>query len=184
MSWFRKKPSMQEKRDALGLIPGSRVPFHRYAPMLRDAFNAAAMYRGPSEIADDMGIGKSTTPEQKTVLLETVTVEFSALYVRIDRLREVRPEISTLLDLHVAAISYLEGFMMTADRWNVGLRVEFQGNDREAAHLYAESDRLGASLQGARQLLAAELRQLRRKERTLYDALEIQGQDLVRLNLA
>jgi hypothetical protein len=183
MGWFRKKPSVQEMRADLGLIAGDPVPLHQYAPVLRDALNGAAIYREPSEIADDMGIGRSATPDQETALLQTLSNEFSGLTSRVHRLNEMRPDVAELLELHVAVADYLRQFTMVADSWNAGLRAEFQGDAQEAARLYAVSDRLGKERQTAQRRLAAELRSLQRKERSLYATLAIPHDTLVRLAL-
>ena len=183
MRLFGKKPSMNEKRLALGLIEGATVAVHRYVPLLRDALNGAAMYREPKEIADDMGIPYSATPQQEAAVLQILASEFSSLRLRIDKLTEVRPETAQLLDVHVAAANYLQQFQRTAELGNIGLAQEFSGNVSEARRLYAESDRVGDELQGMRKVLAAELRRLARADSTLYASLGIPQQTLIRLSL-
>jgi hypothetical protein len=133
MPWFRRQaspqyqPSLQEQRDALGLIPGNVEPLSRYAPALRNALMNAVDYRRPPEIAEEMGIGKSFTPEQGSAILDAVMYDFSALYGALQRLRDMRPDIPHLLDVHVAAVEYLEQFMMAADAENVTLRLDVRG---------------------------------------------------------
>lgn len=183
MGWFRKKPSMQERRASLGLIPGNPIATHRYIPLLRDAVNGAAIYREPSEIADDMGVGHASGSEQERIILQTVAGEFSSLKLRIARLEEVRPDTVPLLDVHVAACDYLQQFLRTSEYWNTGLAQEFGGNLAEAKRLYAKSDRAGNELQALRQRLAIELRRLARADSRLYAELAIQQQTLVRLSL-
>lgn len=184
MGLFRKKPGVQEMRASLGLVPGEPVAVHRYLPLLRDAVNGAAMYREPSEIADDMGVGYSATPQQKTAIVQTVMSELSSVKLRIDKLCEVRPETAQLLGVHVAATDYLQQFHRTAEQWGLGLRQEFAGNMPAAKGHFAESDRLGSELQRLRQTFASELRLLARSEKRLYSELGLPRQSLIRLSLA
>jgi hypothetical protein len=50
--------------------------------------------------------------------------------------------------------------------------------------MHAEAKRRVTELLKARNLLAAELRQLNRRDRTLYASLDIPPETLIRLNLA
>jgi hypothetical protein len=183
MGWFRKKPSVQEMKADLGLITGDPVPFQRYALVLRTALMNAADYRQPGEIAGQMGLGKSITPEQGAAILDGVMYDFSAVYGALQRLRDMRPDIPHLLDVHVAAVSYLEQFMMAADRENVTLRLDLQGETQEASRLHDEAKRRDTEVVKTRDLLAAELGQLNRRDRALYASLEIPHESLIRLGL-
>jgi hypothetical protein len=85
--------------------------------------------------------------------------------------------------VHVAACTYLDNLKNAMDCANVAFRWELDGDAELVVAYNADAARWGDKTLNARRILGVELRQLRRKEKALYEALDIPPEALVGLGL-
>ena len=156
-----------------------------YAVLLNDALNRAANYRASDVVARELGLGDESEPtvEQGQALLNELMLEFSSFQGSVERLEEIKPSPSELLELHMRAVGYLRGIIELKGRATAIMVALAQGKYQSVGKFQKESDHWLKVFPGVHGDFAKELHQVKSKQPQMYAALGIPEGVLDELNL-